>query len=390
MQSQPNPFKRHTTRHRGITYRVRADGSKLYHVHDRGKFLAAGTTEREALDLQASIRSKRAREERVVVASKVELKTVSEEWFEDAKRRLRASTVKNDRSYIDRIILPKLGERGIGSIGPQDVVELAQELEKSGKAEATISNVLEPLAGTLAHAVFKGLIAANPMNQVPRGLRPSSATTREHREWTSEEVDRVISEARKLDARSESRCSYAFLTEFLLRTGVRLGEALGAQFGDVDFDASLFHVRRQLTKDGRLAEPMTKKAIRRVPLAPGLLQRLATRSLELHATETTFLFAQSKEGLPPTQSNYRHRGWDRAVEKAGLSGGPRVTPHDARHAFVSQLASLGIASSDLAEILGHTTAGVTESIYTHSFDRQARETRVREAMVTAMGNAAGD
>lgn len=58
----------------------------------------------------------------------------------------------------------------------------------------------------------------------------------------------------------------------------------------------------------------------------------------------------------------------------------RVTPHDARHAFASQMADLGLSSFDVAETLGHTSADVTERIYTHASNREEREQRVREAM----------
>jgi integrase len=382
-----DPTRRWPTRYRGVSYRLDRSLKRSYFVYDRGKFIPAGATESAGLGKQADLRAKRARGERVVIASRKTLSEVAEDWYADAERRLRLGTLKNYRSDLDRVILPRFGERGVGSIGPEDIVELVKELEGAGKAGSTIANALKPLSGTFGYAVFKGLIAVNPMTQIPRGYRPSCSVTREHREWTTAEVDRMIAEARKLDARPEARCAYAPITEFLLRTGVRLGEALGAQFGDIDFEAGVFNLTRQFTKDGRLAEPKTKWSTRRVPIAPGLLKQLAARSLELDADPGTFLFAPKKGELPPTQSNYRRRGWNLAKEKAGLTDGPRLTPHDSRHGFTSQLAELGLPSSDLAPILGHSTAGITEAIYTHAFNREAREARVREAMAAAIGAA---
>lgn len=59
-----------------------------------------------------------------------------------------------------------------------------------------------------------------------------------------------------------------------------------------------------------------------------------------------------------------------------LPVGPKVTLHDARHAFASQLADLDLTSGDLAPILGHSTAGITEAIYVHAFKpRGARGAR---------------
>jgi integrase len=85
-----------------------------------------------------------------------------------------------------------------------------------------------------------------------------------------------------------------------------------------------------------------------------------------------------------SHSNFRRRGWNEAVKRAGLKGGPKITPHDARHAFASQMVELGLSSSDVSECLGHSTAGITERIYTHAFNREQREQRVRQAMAAAM------
>jgi hypothetical protein len=92
----------------------------------------------------------------------------------------------------------------------------------------------------------------------------------------------------------------------------------------------------------------------------------------------------SKDGEPISHSNFRRRGWNKAVKRAGLSDGPKITPHDARPAFASQMAELGLSSSDVSACLGNSTAGVTERIYTHAFNREAREQRVREAMAAAI------
>ncbi|HWL33889.1 MAG TPA: tyrosine-type recombinase/integrase [Gaiellaceae bacterium] len=106
----------------------------------------------------------------------------------------------------------------------------------------------------------------------------------------------------------------------------------------------------------------------------------------LRARERAFA---AKGGKPPAHGNFRRRGWDEAVAAAGLTDGPKVTPHDARHAFASMMAEFGLTSADVAEVMGHTTAGVTERIYTHAFNREAREERIRQAQAAAEAAAAG-
>jgi integrase len=264
-----------------------------------------------------------------------------------------------------------------------------QELEKQTlgerkRSQSSVANTLKPLGGTFGYAVFKGLIAVNPMTQIPRGYRPSCATQREHREWTTAEVDLVIEKAKTLKVGDEAtrRC-YALAIEVLLRTGLRLGECLGLRFGDIDFTGSVLAIGNSWSKAGELGPVKTAASNRRVPVTAALLQQLAARSLELEGDDETFVFALKKGDNPPYQSTIRRRAWLPAIKAANLTDGPKVTPHDARHAFASQLADLDLTSGDLAPILGHTTAGITEGIYLHSFNRDEREKRVREAMERA-------
>ena len=126
-----DPFKRNKTRYRGVTYRVRADGSKTYSVYFQGSHLAVEGGEREALARQAELRGKAARGETPVVPSKVTFAVVAEQWIE-SKRHLRPYTRRNYRAYLDRILLPKFGKMKIAAITPEHVAGLAARAREAG------------------------------------------------------------------------------------------------------------------------------------------------------------------------------------------------------------------------------------------------------------------
>jgi integrase len=113
----------------------------------------------------------------------------------------------------------------------------------------------------------------------------------------------------------------------------------------------------------------TDSSKRFVPLPADLRKAFVLRKLEMGADDDTFVFARSKGENPPNQENFRHRGWEPAIERAGLTEGPRITPHDARHAFASELAAYGVPVAAITEVLGHSSSQVTESTYLHAFDR---------------------
>jgi integrase len=229
----------------------------------------------------------------------------------------------------------------------------------------------------------------NPFLRIPRGRLSSCNKTREHREWTSAEVLRLIAEGHKLDERTTAQAEYGEMIEFKIRTGGRLGEVSGARYRNIDFEQGVWIVSGQWTREGEWVDyTKTEKSLgRRVPLAPQLVKKIAARKLRTGSGDDDFIFA-ARNSKPMSHSNFRRRGWNLAVANAELTDGPKVTPHDARHAFASEAADLGLESSDVADVLGHTTAGITEKIYTHAFNRDQREERVRQAMSKAM--AAGE
>jgi len=92
----PDPYRRHPTRNRGITYRLRVDGSRIYAVSWRGTYVSTAldgvtplSTEKAALERQAHLRGRSQRGHRVVVNDKTTFSELAESWYEAKAPRLR-------------------------------------------------------------------------------------------------------------------------------------------------------------------------------------------------------------------------------------------------------------------------------------------------------------
>jgi integrase len=303
---------------------------------------------------------------------------VFEKWFKSKEKRLTTSTRKLYRLGLDRYILPRFGHRKLAEITADDIARFTRSLEKQGLSPSTIENYLRPLKGGLAFACRRGLLTTNPCAFLTRDDRPLQKFDRKAYEWTDEEINALLESAEMIAHRPESRQDYSALLTVAVETGLRKGELLGLQWGDVDLEEGLIHVRRQWIKYGELTQPKTPKALRRVPLAPqtvALLRRL--RLASRFSQETDFVFA-SKDGTPLGHRNVDRRGFEPARDLAGLPGS--LTFHDLRHAFASRAAHRGVPLNVLSEIMGHTTVAITAKVYVHLYGRAAAEDAFRAAM----------
>jgi integrase len=178
--------------------------------------------------------------------------------------------------------------------------------------------------------------------------------------------------------RRESQYDYSPLIRAAIRFGLRLGELLGLQWQDIDFEARVLHVRRQYTRVRELSAPKTAKALRRVPLSSEDVAFLRRHKLASRFSRDEDFVFPSLAGGPLGHRNVQRRGFEPARDLAELP--KEVTFHDLRHAFASIAAHRGVPVNVLSEVMGHSHVGVTQRVYVHLYGRQAAEDAFREAM----------
>jgi len=128
------------------------------------------------------------------------------------------------------------------------------------------------------------------------------------------------------------------------RTGLRIGELIALQWGDIDFQHKLIRVSRNIAA-GRITTPKSTSSVRDVRMTAQLADELKT--LRRRQKEETlrkgwesvpeWLFTNEGGGAL-NADNFRKRVWDRAMEKSELR---RRTPHDMRHTYATLRLSKG-------------------------------------------------
>jgi integrase len=230
-------------------------------------------------------------------------------------------------------------------------------------ARKTESRILEEFRATLPE-ILRGLPPAMPAN-LGRGKPKVKKAI-----LAPDQVNLLLQAARG-DREKGIYIAFPFLA------GTRPSEQLGLLWEDVDFEANVIHIRRMQERDGSITNlTKTVAGTRDIPMCSLLRGMLMEWRLvcprwsgELRRVFPGLGHRQAWP-LPRTCGggallywNFRARFWVPALRKLGL---PVVTPHSARHCFISTLQAQGIEVGLVAKLAGHASAVVTLGHYTQA------------------------
>jgi integrase len=294
------------------------------------------------------------------------------QWFDTNCDGWRASTRRGYRHAIDYFLVPAFGAMRLEQLSPASVQRWLTENKKEHGARRRITLAHATLRSALSEAQRLQLVTINAaaLTKVPK------PTTR-----TIAPLD--LEQARTfLTAASGHRLGALF--SVALACGLRLGEATGLRWDDVDLATGELRVHQQLQRVGKrlvLQELKTAKSRRTLSLPAVCLERLKvhrTRQLEerLKAgrrwVETSLVFTtyrvckegkgehiQVGAGLHPRNIL---RTLHTLLESAKL---PRVRFHDLRHSAASLLIAEGVELVEVSMLLGHSELRVTADLYSH-------------------------
>jgi integrase len=376
MRETSSQTKRHVRVERGIFKRETADGVRYEFNYTDSSGATRWSTVRtlkEAREGRATKLAAVARGERIV-PTKVTVAEYAPTWLA-SQSHLRKNARDWYRHALNSYIIPKLGRLKLSAVTTDDVAALIAHMREQGYAAWTINGTLTPLRSMYNTAVRRGLAPVNPVRGLTKSERPKP-DAREPRFLSSDEIGRLVTHCPPL---------YRALIATALFTGTRQGETLALRWSDIDLDAGVVRVRRQLLRDGTLAPPKTKRGSRDVTIFPALVALLREhRKAALargFARPDDFVFA-SAAGGPWHYRNVVRRGLDKATEAAGVNGDgrPRLRWHDLRHTYASLLIGQGENVVYVSRQLGHADASITLKTYAHLFDAAEHARRASDRL----------
>jgi integrase len=271
----------------------------------------------------------------------------------------RHSTFVRYQDILTRYVYSTLGPKLLSEIRRGEIRDLLLKLHRGGLSKSTVTLVKDVISGPLSFAVDEELIHINPATGITKRLQLGRDRKIAIEPLTGEEVHLFLSTCQ---AKAKEHYPF-FLCAF--RTGMRLGELLALQWGDVDWHGKFIEVRRSY-KLGQLTPTKTGR-VRRVDMSDQLIEGLK----ELYAQRKREALQEGRGEICETifhrggkhmEQNYIRRVFKQLLTRAGLR---EIRLHDIRHTFASLLLSNGASPVYVKEQLGHTSIQMTVDIYGH-------------------------
>lgn len=286
-------------------------------------------------------------------------------WLEIAPN-LKPSTVAHYRLVANAYIAPELGELRLKQVRPFHLQKLYSDLTPS-----VADRVHRLLHRAFAVAVLWGWLPANPSDHVLKPVySPERPTV-----WSQEELDIFL---------SSNRDHWLYPVWLLLAsTGLRVGEALALNWGNIDTDGMTLTVSgtlKRLNKEWVITSPKTTNSRRTITLPAVALEGLSMQR-EQQARwqkaaaddwEDRGLIFTGKTGNPLFHSVVYHA----LKRECGRLSLPVITTHGLRHLHASLLIDSGLPITTVAARLGHANPQITMKLYAHALpgrDKQAAE-----------------
>lgn len=294
------------------------------------------------------------------------------EWYNTYKR---PKISENSRgcyaSILNAHILPAFAGRQLRAITAPELQAFLNS--KSGMGASSLGYMKTILCSSYKLAYAHGIVDRDPTV----GLEKPKVEKQSKRALTEAEITAAL-EVGKTHPEG-------LLLLVLYYTGLRIGEALGLQWQDVDFKNRLLSVRRDIDfKTNSVGALKTKNAERVVPLPEPLLNALDA----VRGVGNTFVFQSPQTHSHLSQSTLKRR-WNRLMTAMysldnsieANDGQSILTAHYFRHNYASVLYNSGVDILSAQKYMGHADVKTTLDIYAHLGKEKTDESaqKIRDA-----------
>jgi integrase len=280
-----------------------------------------------------------------------------ERWKAEVLTKQQPSSACAVKSHLKCYIIPQLSKLRLEQFGVENQQNFITRVFEQGVSRKTVLNVLGTLSSILSTARDWGYncqtIDVNKLRLPPRSAR-------------HEAPHFTVAQLRKILSITEDpwRTLYCILT----MDGLRAGEALGLQWGDIDLERQLLHVRRSAWY-GKIQTTKSQASETVLPIPSVLISILKEFRAQWTPNDHGFLFV-TRNGRPPSSNKVVEYHLWAILDALGI---PRCGLHAFRHSHTALLLDSGATPKVVQRQLRHSDARTTLEIYGHVVGDAHRE-----------------
>jgi integrase len=353
-------FRKHDN---GWEYRIRYKDPRTQKFKEKSK---RGFKTKKEAELAAAKVELAMDNNTFIYADKVSYQQVFDEWWSVHSKTIKPASRYTSKIKFTKHSLPFFGLMPIKEITKKQCQEFVNELSKK------IDSVQE--YKMYANQVFKyalteDYISKNPMDGVIIPKKEEEFLAEKDSEpkrnyWEREEV----LEFDKLAKKNMSRLDY-MVFYLLINLGLRKGENLALEWGDIDLENATVRIRQTLFFQNKNAifQKVKNYESRTLYLDPDVVRELKKWKFEQRASlmidsDTKIKYVFCREDLRPLRLAYPNDVLDRFIKQHKLH---RITIHGLRHTHATLLFEAGATIPEVVEQLGHKDEKTATRIYIH-------------------------
>jgi integrase len=269
------------------------------------------------------------------------------------RKQVKPSTKRSYNCELRVHILPALGALRVTDVAPLHIEKLLQSRLAGGSSPKTVRNLVGLLQSIFSLAVDNDLIPRSPV----RDRHKPRVTRHEKPVWSAEQLKLIVDSVPK---------SHRSLFQCAMLTGARLGELLGLQWKNIDFETQTLEIRQALW-EGELVGPKTEGSVRVIYFGPSLLSALmAQKQNSNHVGQDDFVFSKD-DGSPLNPDVLRRDVLYPTLDRLGIARSSRAAGfHTFRHSAATIVNQKTGNLKLVQKLLGHSNLSTTADVYTHT------------------------
>ena len=285
-----------------------------------------------------------------------------DDYLNDIVNYIKESTYITKLNIIGKHIKPLFTDMPISEVRPIDIrnwqgkiKNKINPLTNKPYADTYLKTIQNQLSAIFNYAVKFYDLPENPV-PIAGSLGKKNRDTFEF--WTLAEFKKYISVVD--DEQS------LLLVFILFYSGMRIGEAIGLTWKNIDFENNIIDVKTTKQRiNGRwvVTTPKTKKSIRPIAMPAVAMAMLAQwKKMQYKPKKTDFVFITDRTVVAKHITKYSKK-----------SEVKRIRVQDLRHSHASLLVELGVNIIEISERLGHEKVQTTIDTYIHLYPNKQKE-----------------